>query len=831
MDFHSVSIEQILSTFKTSPNGLSQDDVKKRREENGPNIIKEEKVPLWKLFIRQFHNILIYILFAASVVSLLLGLWGDFIVINIIIFINGIIAFWQEVKAKNAIEALRKMTEHRTHVIRQGQMQLIPSRELVPGDFVIFHEGEMVTADVRLTESASLMVDESQLTGESVPVSKDETQICDAKTLAFDQVNMLHTGTAVVRGYAKGIVVAIGEKTYLASIAASSQEKRVLTPLVQAIHYFSRKYIYLIVAFLLTFAAVGIYQNRPFIELGYILLASLVSVVPEGLPIVVTLVMVLGALKLSRKKTLVRYLPSVESLGSTSVIASDKTGTITEGSLVVQKVYTEDETKLKQIAALCNDAHEGKGDPVDLALADFVPEFAKLKKNNPRVWSYPFDPKNMLMATICNIDGQEQLLVKGAFEALKKKAKNTKSIETTEKTMHEMVTQGLRVLAFAYSEKPEKNPDQWELTLCGVIGFMDPPKEGVKEAVQFAKKAGIHVMMITGDHPLTAQAIAEEVAIYQKGDEVITGNDLEAMDDATFQSKLDQTAVFARILPDHKYRIVKALQDKGHIVAVTGDGVNDVPALRAAHLGIAMGSGTDVAKGASEMIITDNNLKVIVDAIRFGRVIADNIRKVIYYLLSTSLQEIVLIGSSIFSGLPIPLSAIHILWINIVTDGAQDKMFAFAKEESDVMEMKPKPPHKQFLDGRQIFRLLTFGVGMGLFTLLMFIYLLPIYPFKVVSTLVFTSVVTAQWANGVQAQKEREPFFFHLSKSFTINPLIYLGLGISLLLQCGALYLLPDLFHVVPITLDLWIYPLMSFGASFLLVEIRKWIEYFWDKR
>lgn len=711
--FHTFSIDQIFSHFSTSSKGLSEDEVRNRREKYGENLLEEEKVPFWKLLLRQFHNILIYILFFASIISLVIGEWGDFFIINCIIVINGLIGFWQEKKAQSAIEALKKMTEHRTRVMRDGEMLFLPSRELVPGDFVIFHEGEVITADVRMTESSSLMIDESSLTGESIPVMKEEDIVLARETLPFDRKNILFTGTAVVRGMAKGVVVATGDKTYLASLAEKGEKKKPQTPLTLSLEIFSRKYLYYLLGIFTLMGIIGFFQGRDFLELGYILLASLVSVVPEGLPIVISLVMILGAIKLSRKKTLVRFLPSVETLGSTTVIASDKTGTITEGSLVVKDQASSDEKKLLLIAALCNDAHEGKGDPMDVALSDYVEHFDAIREKYPRKWSHPFDPKRMLMATVNQIDGEEKIFVKGGFEALHQMAINSSFSKELEEKMHQMVKHGLRVLAFGEGPSPEKDPDKWKIELVGLIGFVDPAKEGVKEAVTSAKKAGIRVVMLTGDHPLTAKAIASEVGIWKEGDQILTGQQIAAMSDEELQEAVERSTVMARILPEHKYAIVTHLQSKKEIVAVTGDGVNDVPALRAANLGIAMGGGTEAAKAASEMIITDNNLRVIVDAVRNGRVIADNIRKVIYYLLSTSMQEIVLISASLLVSLPIPLNAVQILWINIVTDGTQDKTFALIKEEDNVMERSPKKLEKLFFDRKQIIHLLTFGLGMG----------------------------------------------------------------------------------------------------------------------
>jgi len=364
------------------------------------------------------------------------------------------------------------------------------------------------------------------------------------------------------------------------------------------------------------------------------------------------------------------------------------------------------------------------------------------------------------------------------------------------------------------------------------VGFLDPAKEGVKEAVIASKKAGVRVVMITGDHPMTAKAVAKEVEIWAENDQILTGKEIEAFSDEHLLEALKMTTVLARILPEHKYRVVKLLQESKEIVAVTGDGVNDVPALKAADIGIAMGGGTEAAKSVSKMVITDNNLRIIVEAIRNARVIACNIRKVIYYLISTSLQEVLLIALAILSNLPLPLVAIQILWINLVTDGVLDKTFPFAKEEGDVMTEKPRRPEKQFFDLAQMIRILTFGVVVGLMCFFLYIYLIGVYSVETVSTIIFTSVVVAQWANGVQAQKESEPFFKNVLRSFTINPLIFFGVALGIVLQCSIVYFAPTLFHSVPMDLEHWRYPLLVFLAAFGFVEIRKWIEWcLWKKK
>ena len=823
--FHSLTIEETFGRLKTSSQGLDCAEVEKRLAEFGKNVIQEEKISKWKILFRQFNNILIYILFAASLISISIGEWVDFIVINFIIVINGAIGFWQELKAEASIAALKKLTESRSKAIRSGNLELVPSSELVPGDYLILHEGEVITADIRLVEGSGLMVDESSITGESAPIVKDSNITLPREALPYELKNSLLAGTTVVRGTGKGIVVKTGVNTYLATIAEKLQETSPETPLTKSLAFFTKRYLIALILLLILLGIIGSLQGRGVLNLGYILLVNLVSAVPEGLPIVITLVMVVGAVALSKKQALVRYLPSVETLGSATVIASDKTGTITEGKLIVKEVYSQDLKKLKHIAALCNDAHEGSGDPLDVALADWVENFEQIRNVYPRKWGYSFDSKLMLMASVHTIDGHEELLIKGAYESLREKVENKESLKETDQIFEKFLQEGLRVLAFGTGGHREEDPSTWKITITGLIGFLDPPKQSVKEAVLAAKNAGIHVIMITGDHPMTAKAVAKEIGIWNEHAEVLTGKEIETLSDEHLLKSLKSATVLARILPEHKYRVVKLLQKNKEIVAVTGDGVNDVPALKAADIGIAMGGGTEAAKSASKMVITDNNLKVIVEAIKNARVIADNIRKVIYYLISTSMQELSLIALAIFFGFPVPLSAIQILWINIVGDGVQDKTFPFAKAEGNVMKRKPQKPEKQFFDLMQMMRILVFGLVIGLLCFFLYIHLLNLYPFEVVSTIIFTSVVMAQWANGIQAQKEKEPFFKNIANSFAINPYIFLGCGLGVVLQCLVIYGAPHVFHSTSISLEMWKYPVFVFFAAFFVIEIRKWIE------
>ncbi|MEA3419830.1 MAG: cation-transporting P-type ATPase [Campylobacterota bacterium] len=828
---HFETVESLAEQLETSKEGLSHAAVQKNLSIYGLNEIKEKKHNLFILFLAQFKSPLVYVLVVAVLLSLFLGKMHEGLLILLIILINSFIGFWQEVKALSSIKALKKLTESKTQVKRENRAFAISSAELVPGDVIILSEGDIVPADIRLFDTTGVVIDESILTGESVPVQKDAKLTLPKETLPYELDNMALSGTTVTKGKAEGFVVFTAEKTYLASIAGKAKEESPDTPLTKALEVFIRKHMFILLIMIALTAILALWQGREGIEVIYLVIAELVSAVPEGLPIVVTLVLTIGAMTLSVRKVYIRHLPSVETLGSATVIASDKTGTITQGKLYVKDVFSLHETFSQTVSALANESIEGKGDPVDTALALWVgKEYKSIRQKYPRVNLYPFDTKHRLMASSNMIQKEHKIFVKGAFESLKQFATNQEDFETLEKEHDKLASNGLRVIALGMGEHTTDDIDKWQIEIVGLVGFLDPPKEGVLEAVQTAQKAGVKVMMITGDNPLTAAAVARSVNIYKEGDLVVTGKELNSMDDKILEELLPKVTVWARVLPEHKYRIVKTLQKQGEIVAVTGDGANDVPALRAADLGIAMGDGTDAAKSTAKMVLADNNFTVIVDAIRQGRTIASNIRKAIYFLVSTSLDEVILITGAILMGLPLPLYPVQILWINLVADSALDKTFPFLKSEEDVMSRAPTKLHKQFLDKIQLLRVLYAALVISLGALFLYIWMLDHYGKESAISTLFTAFVIATWINGLQSLKEHEPFLKNIKKSLHINPYIFYGIGIGLILQLFAIYVLPDVFHTLPLNTE----SLMMIGLLALwvfgMIEIRKWVEYLWKK-
>lgn len=817
--------EFALSKLESTVSGLTKSEAAARLLKFGKNVLEEEKINHIEIFLRQFKNPIIYILIFAALISIFLGDVKDFTVIVLVIGVNALIGFWQELKAEVSTLALRKMTETKVIVVRSNDEIEIPSSELVPGDIVILEEGAVVGADIRLLETNSLMINESSITGESLPVEKFAEKIMPENTQVYDLENMALSGTVVVKGKGKGIVVATGKNTYLASIAEKVMEKSPDSPLTKALSSFSKKYISIIFVLIAIIGIIMFIENTPPTEIFYSLLAILVSAVPEGLPIVITLALAVGSLQLAKKSVLTRHLPSVETLGSTTLIATDKTGTVTKGELAVTKHFTKDLDELKRIAGIANESKdESDGDPLDIALINWLgKEFEDLEVKFEDKKIYPFDTQLKYMAATISEHDKKTTYIKGAYETLSEKSDNSDEELDEFKKQHDlMAEEGLRVIAFGKTHDHGEFAS-WKIKIVGLVGFIDPPKDGVKEAVEAARNAGVRIIMITGDNALTAKAIAQDVGIYKEGDHVLTGLEIEKMTDDELLKKISNTSVLARIVPEHKYRIVKLLENR-EVVAVTGDGVNDVLALKAADLGIAMGSGTEAAKSTAKMILLDDNLSVIVDAIRRGRIIADNIKKVIYYLVATNLSQIFLIITSIILNLPFPLKPIQILWINLVTDGVLDKTFPFIKEEGDVMRHPPKKISQMFFSREQLINMAYGTLAIGVPNLILYIYMLGRFPIEVTTTTVFTSMVVSQWVNGIQSQKQREPFFKNIKKSFTINRYIWVGVLAGIVLQFLAIYVFSGWFGTVPLGITEYILIGITSTLIFLLIEARKWI-------
>ena len=763
-------------------NGLNNEQVQKNREKYGYNeLMAKKKTPLFIKFLQQFKDFMIIVLIFAAIISGIVGyLQGegitDSIIILIVVIVNAIIGVAQEAKAEKSLEALQKLSSHAAKVIRNGKLDVIASKDLVPGDLVILETGDYVPADLRIVEAVNLKSQESSLTGESVPVEKMSSVIDNKEIGIGDVTNMLFSSSLITYGRGKGIVVETGMNTEVGKIAGIiSNTIKDETPLQTKLNKLGKTLGIVALVICAIIFVIGLLYGKEPIEMFMTAVSLAVAAIPEGLAAVSTIVLAIGVQRMVKKNAIVKKLPAVETLGSASVICSDKTGTLTQNKMTVEKIYCdekivdvkdikesdikEDLERLVYISMLCNDTKVGpdnklSGDPTETALVDmaFTLDFSpEIFEQLPRVEEIPFDSERKLMTTVHKIKDKYVVYTKGGVDELLKRCINYKVNNEVknnlseykkeiEKVNEDMAKNALRVLAMGYKEidhmpsKEEMKNIENDLTYVGMVGMIDPPREEVKDAVAKCKSAGIKTVMITGDHKITAMAIAKALGILEDESEALSGNELEKMSDEELTKNIRNYSVYARVSPEHKVRIVKAWKANGEIVAMTGDGVNDAPALKTSDIGCAMGIvGTDVSKEAADVILTDDNFATIVSAVEEGRRIYDNILKAIQFLLSSNVGEIVVlflailitpILSNIF-GIDVkliePLLPIHILWINLVTDSLPALALAVDPAEKDVMKRKPLKANKGIFTKGMSWRIIYQGMMIGLLTLTAFI--------------------------------------------------------------------------------------------------------------
>ncbi len=776
------SVEDVEKELSTNgEKGLTLEEVKKRQEKYGYNELKAaKKKTLLQRFIDQFKDFSIIVLIIAAIVSGAVGIAEgegitDTIIILIVVLLNAIIGVTQESKAEKSLEALQKLTDHASKVIRNGEVTVIPAKELVPGDIVVLDTGDYIPADLRIIEAINLKSQEASLTGESVPVEKITSALEEKEIGIGDRVNMLFSSSLVTYGRGKGIVVETGMTTEVGKIAGmiNSTEKQE-TPLQQKLNKLGKTLGIAALVICIFIFIVGLIQGKEPIHMFMTAVSLAVAAIPEGLVAVSTIVLAIGVQKMVKRNAIVKRLPAVETLGSATVICSDKTGTLTQNKMTVEKIFINSETKaleeyknnidedIKKLVyanMFCNDTKISKdgtltGDPTETALVDmaFRLDFdPSIYDRTPRIEEIPFDSDRKLMTTVNEMNGKYIVFTKGGVDELLNNCNSyllngevkqdlNEYIKTIKQENEKMAKEALRVLACAYKEidhKPTKddiNSLEKDLTFVGMVGMIDPPREEAKKAVEKCKTAGIKTVMITGDHKITATAIAKKLGILENEDEAITGLELEKMSDEELEKNVRHYSVYARVSPEHKVRIVKAWQKNGEIVAMTGDGVNDSPALKTSDIGCAMGIvGTDVAKEAADVILTDDNFATIVSAVEEGRRIYDNILKVIQFLLSSNVGEIVVLfiatlctplfanwfGITDITHLEI-LLPIHILWINLVTDSLPALALAFDPANADIMNRKPTKPGKGVFTKGMTWRVIYQGVMIGLLTLAAF---------------------------------------------------------------------------------------------------------------
>lgn len=726
--YYQKSAEAVCSELNVQTNGLSQAEAKKRLEQNGPNaLVEKQRKTILQMFLAQLKDTMIYILFAAAAISIALDEVTDAIIILLVVLINAVIGVVQESKAEAALEALKNLTSPTAMVRRNGKIMEIPAAELVVGDIVILEAGRIIPADLRLLQSVNLKIEESALTGESVPVDKDASFLADGEVGIGDRINMAFSSTSVAYGRGEGVVVYTGMNTEIGKIATMLNEsEEELTPLQKRLNDLGKVLGIVAVVIIVAMFGIAIIQGRDMIEMLITAISLAVAAIPEGLTAVVTIVLALGVQRMVKVNTIVRKLPAVETLGAVSTVCSDKTGTLTQNKMTVTKVYLDGQMKdVKELSydkntmfmngfVLCNDAStangERIGDPTELALLDMgtLVNVTRegLEEDNPRINEQSFDSARKLMTTVHkNKTGKVVSYTKGAMDILLGRCKKIylngeitnitdKHIADINKAASEMAKGALRVLALGIKEGDDSASEE-NLIFVGLVGMIDPPRPEAKDSVKVLKQAGITTIMITGDHRDTALAIAKELGIAEDESQCITGSELNDMTQEQLNTRVRNLRVFARVSPEHKVMIVKAFKSNGSIVSMTGDGVNDAPSLKAADIGVAMGiTGTDVAKGAADMVLTDDNFATIEKAVAEGRGIYQNIKKTVLFLLSSNFGEVISMFSAIVAGLAAPLQSIHILWINLITDSLPALALGVDSKDKDIMKAKPRDPQE-----------------------------------------------------------------------------------------------------------------------------------------
>ncbi|WP_261809454.1 cation-translocating P-type ATPase [Levilactobacillus humaensis] len=867
------SKDALYQRLQTSDQGLSGTTASERLAANGHNALNQQKTSsLLQKFIAQFKDFMIIVLMVAALIAGLTGEVVDAVIILIVVVLNAIFGVFQEAKAEEAINALKEMSAPNATIRRDGQVMTVKSDELVVGDIVLLEAGDIIPADLRLLDVASLKVEESALTGESVPVEKAAAVLTGEDLPIGDRHNMAFMNSNVTYGRATGVVVATGMQTEVGRIAGMIEAAdETTTPLQANLTQLGKSLTILILVIAAIVFGMGMWrQAESLIDMLLTAISLAVAAIPEGLPAIVTITLALGTQRMAKRHAIVRKLPAVETLGSTDIIASDKTGTLTQNKMTVEKVYEDlhlvdahtvdfdREDRLAQVMILSNDtkvtADGLAGDPTETALVQYQMDrnypVSQVLAAMPRVAEIPFDSERKLMSTVHPLaDGRFLIAVKGAPDELLKRvtrlAQNGDVSALTDanrqqilETNHDMATQALRVLAFAYRITDQVPMDMTsdtvenDLILAGMVGMIDPERPEVAQAVADAKAAGIRPMMITGDHRDTAAAIAVRLGIIDAGetDAVITGAELDAMDDATFAKKVSDYAVYARVAPEHKVRIVKAWQKRGKVVAMTGDGVNDAPALKAADIGIGMGiTGTEVSKGASDMVLADDNFSTIVVAVEEGRKVFANIQKAIQYLLSANLGEVLTLFMMTMLGWQI-LAPVHILWINLVTDTLPAIALGIEPMEKNIMKQKPRGRKSNFFSGGVLGGILYQGLLEGGITL--FVYWLAItYPVHQATQMAHADALTMAFATLGLIQ------LFHAFNSKSIHGSIFsvglfknkffnwaIVIAFALLAMTILVPGLNGMFHVAHLDLFQWAIVL---AASFMMVVIVEIVKFF----
>ncbi len=864
--------EALIQLRSDGVRGLSAAEAQSRLQELGLNALQEaKKSPWWSIFFSQFQDFMVLVLMGATVVSFFLGEVGDAITIVAIVIMNAILGFVQEYRAEKSVETLKALTAPEARVIRDGSLKSIPAEELVPGDILAFEAGDRVAADCRLLQIFDLQTDEAPLTGESQMVSKNTDPLSRPDIPVADRRNMVYMGTTIARGRGTGLVVETGMQTEMGNIANLIRDAlEDQTPLQRRLEHLGKILVYLSLLIVAVVVVTGLFRGEPLYQMFLTGVSLAVAAIPEGLPAIVTIALALGVQRMIKAHAIVRRLPAVETLGCTTVICTDKTGTLTKNQMTVTKIWTDNDfididydlpeatnfsptlLKLLRASVYCNNAHinegdpfnpdQAKGDPTEIALLwgaiNCRINLENLYREEVRLHEIPFESDRQRMV-VMTVDGHRKhtIYVKGSpdvmlglcryIEDRGKVVSLTRAMREKIRSINDdMADKALRVLAVAYRSASANDPkEHWEeeLVLLGLVGMMDPPRPEAIQAMHDAKRAGLKTVMITGDHPKTARAIGEAMGMSIGPNEIITGPDLDTLTDIDLAQRITTIRIFARVSPPHKLRVVRAWKSRGEIVAMTGDGVNDAPALKEADIGVAMGkTGTDVSKEAAAMILTDDNFATIVRAIEEGRAIYDNIRKFIRYLLSCNVGEVLVMFLAAFLGLPLPLLPIQILFVNLVTDGLPAMALGVDPPGPGVMDRPPRPPQESIF-ARGLAQKIGFrGILIGLSTLLVFIWSLQAWGMglREARTMALATLILSQLFHVFDARAEDRSFL----EVGLFSNLWAVGAVLSSVVMLLAIIYLPslrELFKTDPLGAMDWVIVVLASGFIQLLAALR----------
>ncbi|MHA4111726.1 cation-translocating P-type ATPase [Bacillus cereus] len=884
-NWYSKTKDQILIDLETNEqHGLTDEIVSERLKQYGSNeLATKQKRTLWQRIFAQINDVLVYVLIIAALISAFVGEWADASIIALVVVLNAVIGVVQESKAEQALEALKKMATPKAIVKRNGELKEIPSEHVVPGDIVMLDAGRYIPCDLRLIETANLKVEESALTGESVPVDKDAiyhpSMQRDEQVPLGDQKNMAFMSTLVTYGRGVGVAVETGMNSQIGKIATLLHEADDdMTPLQKSLAQVGKYLGFVAVAICIVMFLIGFLQGRDTLEMFMTAISLAVAAIPEGLPAIVSIVLAIGVQRMIKQNVIIRKLPAVEALGSVTIICSDKTGTLTQNKMTVTHFYSDNtydrleslnvnndaQRLLLENMVLCNDASYNNesqtGDPTEIALlvagTTFNMQKDHLEKIHERVNEVPFDSDRKMMSTVHTYDESYYSMTKGAIDKLLPRCthifKNGKIEILTDSDKNQilkaagaMSQEALRVLSFAFKQYDSNDVDinhlEKSLIFIGLVGMIDPPRTEVKDSIKECKKAGIRTVMITGDHKDTAFAIAKELGIAEEISEIMIGTELDNISDTELASKINHLNVFARVSPEHKVKIVKALRAKGNIVSMTGDGVNDAPSLKQADVGVAMGiTGTDVAKGAADVVLTDDNFSSIVKAVEEGRNIYRNIKKSILFLLSCNFGEIIALFLAILLGWATPLRPIHILWVNLITDTLPALSLGVDPEDPDVMKEKPRHAKESLFSGSVPFLIFN-GVIIGLLTLIAFIAgakfytgdtnLFPLFPERIdddallhAQTMAFVFLSFSQLVHSFNLRSITKSIF---SIGIFTNKYLVFSLLIGVLMQVCIISIPPlaNIFGVHALTMRDWGFVLLLSIIPLILNEIIKLVK------